>query len=216
MQNYLQTLQYNLGIYNDDIEPEHETEYNWCTCSVHQYQRRKYERLPVQNLWSKAVLYPGMFRAISSGRAPQLIVTQAKKHTIIRMLIGKTRCRFSRAIRTSITESYHLTGSIHSAAERKAGDGVINRGRSQDIMHRTSTRPSHSTIHSTVRLNPQSMPRSRSITSGKTMSSTNHCRICTLEIRRDCLSFHRTQLKLNPLVLQIDPKPPSYRVSENR
>jgi hypothetical protein len=52
-------LQYNYGIYNDDIEPEHDTDYNWCSCAIHQYKRRKYERLPVQDLWSKAVMYPG-------------------------------------------------------------------------------------------------------------------------------------------------------------
>src|ERR1700761_3331447 len=105
MQNYLQTLQYNYGIYNDDIEPEHETEYNWCTCAIHQYQRRKYERLPIQNMWSKAVLYPGMFKAMSLAQAAQLTVTQAKKSTTIRMPIGKIRSAFSRAIRISTNES---------------------------------------------------------------------------------------------------------------
>lgn len=59
MQNWLQQLQYSYGIYNDDLEPEHETEYAWCTCPIHQYMRAKYQRLPVQDMWSKAVMYPG-------------------------------------------------------------------------------------------------------------------------------------------------------------
>lgn len=58
MQNALMQLQYNYGIYNSDIEPEHETEYS-CSCPIHQYQRRKASRLPVQDMWSKAVMYPG-------------------------------------------------------------------------------------------------------------------------------------------------------------
>ena len=58
MQQLLQNLQYKYGIYNSDIEPEHETDY-YCSCAIHQYQRRKWARLPVQKLWSKAVMYPG-------------------------------------------------------------------------------------------------------------------------------------------------------------
>jgi hypothetical protein len=54
----LMQLQYSYGIYNSDIEPEHETEYS-CSCPIHQYQRQKAYRLPVQEMWSKAVMYPG-------------------------------------------------------------------------------------------------------------------------------------------------------------
>ncbi|KAI0475276.1 hypothetical protein GGR56DRAFT_645371 [Xylariaceae sp. FL0804] len=58
MQNLLQSLQFKYGIYNDDIEPEHEIE-GYCNCPIHQYQQRKYDRLRVQNMWSNAVMYPG-------------------------------------------------------------------------------------------------------------------------------------------------------------
>lgn len=58
MQQMLQSLQLKYGIYNSDIEPEHETDYP-CSCPVHQYQRRKWGRYGVQKMWSKAVMYPG-------------------------------------------------------------------------------------------------------------------------------------------------------------
>lgn len=58
MQQMLQNLQYEYGIYNSDIEPEHDTDYP-CNCSIHQYQRRKWNRYGVQEMWSKAVMYPG-------------------------------------------------------------------------------------------------------------------------------------------------------------
>jgi hypothetical protein len=58
MQQALQDLQYEYRIYNSDIEPEHETEY-YCNCSLHQYQRLKWRRLPVQERWNRAVMYPG-------------------------------------------------------------------------------------------------------------------------------------------------------------
>jgi hypothetical protein len=58
MQQALQNLQYQYGIYNSDIEPEHDTD-NYCFCPIHQYQRMKRSRYGVQDRWSKAVLYPG-------------------------------------------------------------------------------------------------------------------------------------------------------------
>jgi hypothetical protein len=58
MQNLLQTVQMKFGIYNSDIEPEHDTDY-YCNCMIHMYQRRKWARIPVQDKWSKAVMYPG-------------------------------------------------------------------------------------------------------------------------------------------------------------
>ncbi|KAK3113644.1 hypothetical protein LTR53_008857 [Teratosphaeriaceae sp. CCFEE 6253] len=58
MQQALQNLQYSYGIYNSDIEPEHETDYP-CSCAIHQYQWRKWNRYNVQDMWSKAVMYPG-------------------------------------------------------------------------------------------------------------------------------------------------------------
>ncbi|CAK7215169.1 hypothetical protein SCUCBS95973_002389 [Sporothrix curviconia] len=58
MQQALQNLQYEYRIYNPEIEPEHETEY-YCSCSIHQYIRRKMNRLDVQRMWSDAVMYPG-------------------------------------------------------------------------------------------------------------------------------------------------------------
>jgi hypothetical protein len=58
MQNVLQSVQLAFRIYNSDIEPEHETE-NPCYCAIHQYERRKMSRLGVQDMWSKAVMYPG-------------------------------------------------------------------------------------------------------------------------------------------------------------
>lgn len=58
MQQQLQNLQYQYNIYNPEIEPEHETDYP-CSCPIHQYQAAKYRRYGVQELWSKAVMYPG-------------------------------------------------------------------------------------------------------------------------------------------------------------
>ncbi|KAK5131786.1 hypothetical protein LTR08_000541 [Meristemomyces frigidus] len=58
MQQLLQNLQYSYGIYSTDIEPEHDTDYP-CSCAIHRYQARKWSRYPVQEMWSKAVMYPG-------------------------------------------------------------------------------------------------------------------------------------------------------------
>lgn len=65
MQNMLQNVQSKYGIYNSDIEPEHETDM-YCNCAVHQYKRRKMNRLGVQSMWSKAVMYPGKLIELSS------------------------------------------------------------------------------------------------------------------------------------------------------
>ncbi|ATY62269.1 von Willebrand type A [Cordyceps militaris] len=58
MQNMLQTVQLRYRLYNSDLEPEHELD-AYCNCLVHQYKRRKWDRLGVQTMWSKAVMYPG-------------------------------------------------------------------------------------------------------------------------------------------------------------
>ncbi|KAN0106717.1 hypothetical protein V8E51_009593 [Hyaloscypha variabilis] len=58
MQNELQRVQLQYRIYNSDIEPEHDTEY-YCSCAIHRYQQRKWNRLGVQEMWAKAVMYPG-------------------------------------------------------------------------------------------------------------------------------------------------------------
>jgi hypothetical protein len=60
MQNALQNLQLQYGIYNSEIEPEHETDY-YCSCPIHQYQRMKWGRYGVQDMWSNAVMYPGSY-----------------------------------------------------------------------------------------------------------------------------------------------------------
>lgn len=58
MQNALQNLQLQYQIYNSEIEPEHEADY-YCNCPIHNYQRMKYHRYGVQDMWSNAVMYPG-------------------------------------------------------------------------------------------------------------------------------------------------------------
>ncbi|RMZ87429.1 hypothetical protein DV736_g5356, partial [Chaetothyriales sp. CBS 134916] len=58
MQNELQKIQFQYGIYNSDIEPEHETDYP-CSCPIHNYQRMKWARYEVQKIWSQAVMFPG-------------------------------------------------------------------------------------------------------------------------------------------------------------
>ncbi|KAH0828263.1 hypothetical protein FOPE_00208 [Fonsecaea pedrosoi] len=58
MQNALQKLQFQYQIYNSEIEPEHEADY-YCGCPIHIYQRMKWSRYGVQDMWSKAVMYPG-------------------------------------------------------------------------------------------------------------------------------------------------------------
>jgi len=58
MQNALQTLQLQYGIYNSEVEPEHDTDY-YCGCPIHRYKLMKWNRYRVQEMWSKAVMYPG-------------------------------------------------------------------------------------------------------------------------------------------------------------
>ncbi|CAG8297125.1 unnamed protein product [Penicillium olsonii] len=58
VQKMLHSVQMSCRIYNPEIEPEHET-HTLCDCPVHQYWKRKFERLGVLEMWSKAVLYPG-------------------------------------------------------------------------------------------------------------------------------------------------------------
>jgi len=58
MQQMLLNVQQAYRIYNSDIEPEHDSDY-YCSCAIHQYKRRKMNRLGVQDMWSKAVMYPG-------------------------------------------------------------------------------------------------------------------------------------------------------------
>lgn len=58
MQMMLQSIQIQKGIYNADIEPEHETDWP-CSCPTHQYQSAKWRRYGVQGQWSRAVMYPG-------------------------------------------------------------------------------------------------------------------------------------------------------------
>jgi hypothetical protein len=58
MQNMLQSVQLAYRIYNSDIEPEHDSDF-YCNCAIHQYKRRKMNRLGVQDMWSRAVMYPG-------------------------------------------------------------------------------------------------------------------------------------------------------------
>lgn len=54
----LQRVQLEHGIYNSEIEPEHDTDYP-CDCSIHQYKLKKWIRLGIQERWAKAVMYPG-------------------------------------------------------------------------------------------------------------------------------------------------------------
>lgn len=58
MQQALLRLQYQYRIFNSDIEPEHDSDYP-CNCAIHQYKARKAARFKVQDMWSKAVMYPG-------------------------------------------------------------------------------------------------------------------------------------------------------------
>ncbi|RKO86269.1 hypothetical protein BDK51DRAFT_35429 [Blyttiomyces helicus] len=58
MYNRLQQAQREGGVYNQDIEPEHETE-GYCGCAACCYKWAKIERLPVHDMWSHAVKYPG-------------------------------------------------------------------------------------------------------------------------------------------------------------
>lgn len=59
MQQYLQVVQLHYRIYNTDLEPpEHDVDY-YCTCQSCRYKRRKAARYRIQDIWSKAVMYPG-------------------------------------------------------------------------------------------------------------------------------------------------------------
>jgi hypothetical protein len=61
MQNMLQRLQLAYRIYNSDIEPEHDADY-YCGCAIHQYKLKKMNRVGVQEMWSKAVMYAGQYQ----------------------------------------------------------------------------------------------------------------------------------------------------------
>lgn len=65
-------MQYD--IYNSEIEPEHEAHY-YCGCPIHQYQRMKWSRYPVQDLWSRAVLYSGEKAYNDNNISPALFST---------------------------------------------------------------------------------------------------------------------------------------------
>ncbi|KAJ4396098.1 hypothetical protein N0V93_000315 [Gnomoniopsis smithogilvyi] len=59
MQQLLQVVQLHYRIYNTDLEPpEHDVDF-YCTCQSCAYRRRKAVRYRVQDIWSKAVMYPG-------------------------------------------------------------------------------------------------------------------------------------------------------------
>lgn len=58
MQNLRQAVQQASRVFNPEIEPEHETDY-FCDCPIHRYMQKKRNRLAIQELWSKAVMYPG-------------------------------------------------------------------------------------------------------------------------------------------------------------
>ncbi len=60
MQNMLLVVQGQHGIYNSDIEPEHDTEY-YCSCDICRYQRRKQSRQDALYKWQRAVMYPGLW-----------------------------------------------------------------------------------------------------------------------------------------------------------
>ncbi|KAH8891113.1 hypothetical protein GQ53DRAFT_720430 [Thozetella sp. PMI_491] len=58
MVQMLQNLQFQCRIYNSEVEPEHESDFP-CGCRIHQYKQRKWNRVGVQEMWCKAVMYPG-------------------------------------------------------------------------------------------------------------------------------------------------------------
>lgn len=68
MQNALQSVQFQYRIYNSDIEPEHDTEY-YCSCAICSYQKMKWRRYKVQDMWSRAVMYPGQYAPLPSDNA---------------------------------------------------------------------------------------------------------------------------------------------------
>ncbi|KAF9248545.1 hypothetical protein DTO013E5_6330 [Penicillium roqueforti] len=59
MKAALHGIQQACRIFNKDIEPEHTTQFYNCNCDVHKYKDRKAARLHIQEIWSKAVIYPG-------------------------------------------------------------------------------------------------------------------------------------------------------------
>lgn len=81
MQQMLQDVQYKYRIYNSEIEPEHETDF-YCGCPIHQYQQAKWRRLGMQQMWSKAVMYPGesWFTAPRAGDGDKCRRERGKRH----------------------------------------------------------------------------------------------------------------------------------------
>ncbi|KAI2791991.1 hypothetical protein POX_b02022 [Penicillium oxalicum] len=58
VQNMRLAVQTRFRVYNSEIEPERECEYP-CNCPIHKYVQKKAERLPIQEQWARAVMYPG-------------------------------------------------------------------------------------------------------------------------------------------------------------
>lgn len=95
MQNMLQNVQFQYRIYNNDIIPEHETDYP-CYCGICQYQRAKWGRTGVQDMWSKAVVYPGELQEQTVHGLSNANTPQARISTML--TIEMVRC--SQTIRT--------------------------------------------------------------------------------------------------------------------
>ncbi|CAI7663604.1 unnamed protein product [Penicillium crustosum] len=55
----LHAIQQACRIFNSDIEPQHTSQSINCDCDIHKYKDRNSARLAVQEMWSKAVMYPG-------------------------------------------------------------------------------------------------------------------------------------------------------------
>lgn len=86
MQNLLQSVQMANGIYNSDIEPEHEFD-GYCNCAVHQYKWKKMNRLSVQTMWSKAVMYPGQYPSKFPRTSSNLLPGEKAYHDCYQMTI---------------------------------------------------------------------------------------------------------------------------------
>ena len=156
MQNWLQRLQYRYGIYNSEIEPEHETD-TYCGCPIHQFQAAKWARSGVQDMWSAAVIYPGArfrFFRLYAQRLADVTCSKGRKLTTV---TSGTTVRCSPEIPTNFGSSPRMAPSPATGAPRCPAQSITLCG---------PLRPSLSTSRSTKRPKPRSTPRSRWSISG--------------------------------------------------
>ncbi|KAK0390999.1 hypothetical protein NLU13_0501 [Sarocladium strictum] len=132
MQQTLQALQYKYGIYNSEIEPEHDTDWP-CGCPIHNYQRMKLNRLPVLDQWSRAVMYKGDKPYNDLPLAPLMFSSNPYRNSFLSpygymgqaqtsYLVGMSRQPIPKYHAQWIMQTIKINNSLNQQAQCKADD----------------------------------------------------------------------------------------------